>query len=305
MLLDTGAVLQSTASTSRTIKTYKGGALADFSTSNIAAADVRITSGTTTQNNAARDAVVGFFRGERTYNIEDWKLGDVFRSTPITVGTPSVFFDDIRDSNNAFATFRSNHVRSSSGGNRLIVAGANDGQFHAFKMGDMTEVWNFIAPQPPDDTENVSHATHNATAPITSLTHQYFVDGAFTVTDVWLGTAKTADWKTILVFGEGRGAVSYSWSSSTSCDSGINATYLTTYPYYCGYWAFDLSTSTSPAYMWRLMPTAAQAPYSGDPWNKMMRPGPGDDRRGGAGEVGRLYRGRLQQVRLFWRRLLQ
>ncbi|MDQ5987672.1 MAG: hypothetical protein CSYNP_03417 [Syntrophus sp. SKADARSKE-3] len=274
MLLDAGTVLQSTASTSRTIKTYKGGALTDFTTANITPADLGITSGTSTQNNSARDAVVGFFRGESTYNIEDWKLGDVFRSTPITVGTPSAFFDDIRDSNNAFAAHRSSHVRSSSSGNRLIVAGANDGQFHGFKTGDMTEAWSFIPPNLLTKLKNISHSTHNATAPLTSLTHQYFVDGAVTVADVWLGTgtglAKTADWKTILVFGEGRGAVSYAWSSSTSCDTGLNATYSTTYPYYCGYWAFDLNNSLSPAYLWRLTPTAAQAPYVGDPWNKMM-----------------------------------
>ncbi len=73
-------------------------------------------------------------------------MGDVFRSTPITVGTPSVFYDDMRDATNQFAVHRSNHVRTSAKGNRLITAGANDGQMHAFRTSDGTEAWSFIPP---------------------------------------------------------------------------------------------------------------------------------------------------------------
>lgn len=277
MLLDAGETLQDASAASRTIKTYKSGALTSFITANIIPADLGITTGTDTVKNAQRDAVVGFFRGDTTYNVEEgWKLGDVFRSTPITVGTPSAFFDDGRDENNQFAAHRSGHVRTSAIGNRLIVAGANDGQFHAFKTSNMTEAWSFIPPNLLPKLKNVAHAAHNATAPVTSLTHQYFVDGPVTVADVWIGdgdgTSKTANWKTILIFAEGRGATSYGWSSSSSCDSGINATYSTTYKYYCGYHALDLNDTLNPAYLWHInfSSEAAQAPYLGDPWSKMM-----------------------------------
>ncbi|MEQ8180909.1 MAG: PilC/PilY family type IV pilus protein [Smithellaceae bacterium] len=273
LLADAGTILQGTAASSRTIKTYKGGTLTDFSTGSITAADLGVTT------NAERDAIVGYFRGETTYNPDDWKLGDVFRSTPITVGTPSVFFDDGRDANNQFAAHRSSHVRTSANGYRLIVAGANDGQFHAFKTSNLTEAWSFVPPNLLTKLKNISHATHNTTDPVTSLTHQFFVDGPVTVADAWVGdgdgTSKTADWKTILVFAEGRGAVSYSWSSSPYCDSGISSIYSTTYNYYCGYHALNLNNSLSPTYMWHInfanaTAEAAQAPYLGDPWSKMM-----------------------------------
>ena len=279
LLLDAGTVLQVTNAADRTIKTYKSSALTSFTTDNITPADVGITTGTDTEKNDQRNAIVGYFRGETTYNVDDWKLGDVFRSTPITVGTPSAFFDDARDGNNQFAAHRSGHVRTSALGNRLIVAGANAGQFHAFKTSNLTEAWSFVPPNLLTKLKNISHATHNATAPLTSLTHNYYVDGPVTVSDVWLGdgdgTSKTADWKTLLVFAEGRGAVNYAWSSSSSCDSGINSLYTTTYKYYCGYHAFNLNDSLSPAYMWHIDFTddtarAAKAPYLGDPWSKMM-----------------------------------
>ncbi|MEI6608232.1 MAG: PilC/PilY family type IV pilus protein [Deltaproteobacteria bacterium] len=279
LLLDAGTVLQSTAAADRTIKTYKSSALTSFTTDNITPADVGITTGTDTEKNNQRNAVVGYFRGETTYNLDDWKLGDVFRSTPITVGTPSSFFDDGRDSNNRFAAHRSGHVRTSALGNRLIVAGANAGQFHAFKTSDLTEAWSFVPPNLLTKLKNISHATHNATAPLTSLTHNYYVDGPVTVADVWLGdgdgTSKSADWKTLLVFAEGRGAVNYAWSSSSSCDSGINSLYTTTYKYYCGYHALNLNDPLNPAYMWHIdfaddTDRAAKAPYLGDPWSKMM-----------------------------------
>ncbi|MGV8058669.1 MAG: pilus assembly protein [Smithellaceae bacterium] len=278
LLLDAGPILQVTDASSRTIKTYKSGALTSFTTTNIKDADVGVGTSTTTCGTSCT-SVVGYIRGEAAYNVDDWKLGDVFRSTPITVGTPSAFFEDGRDGNNQFAAHRSSHVRTSASGNRLIVAGANDGQFHTFKTSDLTEAWSFVPPNLLTKLKNISHATHNATAPVTSLSHNYFVDGPVTVADVWVGdgdgTSKTADWKTMLIFAEGRGAVNYAWSSSSSCDSGINSLYTTTYKYYCGYHAFNLNDSLNPAYAWHIdfaddTARAAKAPYLGDPWSKMM-----------------------------------
>lgn len=291
---DAGSVLQGTSASSRNILTYKGGSLLQFSTSNLTATDLGAAS------DAARDAIVGFIRGETAYNPEQnagsqvWKLGDVFRSTPITVGTPSSYYDDTRDCNNRFSSHRSGHPRTSANGNRLIVAGANDGQFHAFKTSDGSEAWSFVPSSLLTKLKNMTHSSHP-----TSLGHQYFVDGPVTVADVWTGAddgncgtscsdhgnCKSADsWRTLLVFGLGRGAVSYSWSDSSSCDSGIYATYTTTatdgstltHPYYCGFYAFNLNNSLSPSFLW-VGPTfqnatnrSFQAPYLGDPWSKMM-----------------------------------
>ena len=89
-LWDAGLLLKTKSASERVIKTYKAGALVNFATANLANADLAVTS------DSARTEVVGYIRGESAYNPDNWKLGDVFRSTPITVGTPSTYFDDIR-----------------------------------------------------------------------------------------------------------------------------------------------------------------------------------------------------------------
>ncbi len=266
---DAGTVLSTTSASSRNIKTYKAGALIDFTTANITPSDLGFTPPDDTAAN--RDAVVGYIRGESAYNPDNWKLGDIFRSNPITIGMPSGYFSDTLDSNNAFAAFRTNHQRTSTNGLRRIVVGANDGQFHVFRTDTGAEVWSFIPPNFLSKLKLITHSTHP-----TGLSHQYFVDGPVTAADVWLGsgsgTSKSAsDWKTLVVFSEGRGAGSYLWSSSSSCDSGFNSTYSSTYPYFCGYYAFDYTdTSANPIYKWRINPTSSNAPYLGDPWSKMI-----------------------------------
>lgn len=322
-MYDGGEVLQQRESRKRNIFTYKGGNLVHFTrciplvsdctqspycddydnslmmatcVNNITKDDLGVTDETEKNN------IIGYIRGHSTYNPErsgsstnTWKLGDVFRSSPITIGTPSVYYEDIRDRSsysvtcqeggdcststtrtvNAFGHHRCIHCRSSSNYKRVIVAGANDGQLHAFRTSDMTEVWSFIPPNLLTKLKNMTHTSHP-----TSKTHQYFVDGPVTVADVWLGsgtgeTKESGSWKTILIFGLGRGSISYSWSSSPHCDSGISGTYSESYPYYCGYHALDVSNSLSPRYLWHINfenPTkrASQAPYLGDSWSKMM-----------------------------------
>jgi Tfp pilus tip-associated adhesin PilY1 len=281
------------------------GALEDFKTTNSNITYARL--GVTTEDE--RKDIIGYIQGVyiqgvAEYNPEyvldattttpkPWKLGDVFRSTPITVGTPSTFFHDIRDCNKQFDDHYAKHPRTSANGKRLIVVGANDGQSHAFKTSDGTEAWSFIPPNLLSKLKNMTHPQHPA-----NQSHQYFDDGPITVADVWGGTVSsctpascnangrckdTNSWKTIMVFAEGRGAIDYAWSSSDSCDTGLSGTYSETARapsllppiYYCGYHALDLTDSLNPAYMWHLKfdsdaNRASQAPYIGDPWSKMM-----------------------------------
>jgi hypothetical protein len=275
---DAGQVLQGMDASSRNIYTYKSGALTAFNTTNITATNLGVS--TTTR----RNEIVGFIRGEcpnppgTCYNMDNWKLGDTFRSNPVTVGTPSTFFKDARDGAGAFATFRTNNLRSSANGKRIVVAGSNDGQLHAFRTDNVPptggdggkEVWSFIPPNVLSKLKDIAHKAHP-----TGLTHQYYVDGPITVADAWVGsgdgTAKSAaDWKTFLIFGEGRGGTSNLWSSSASCDANFRNVYSATYSNYCGYYALNITNTYSPSYKWRIGPSAAQAPYLGDPWSKMM-----------------------------------
>ncbi len=293
---DAGAVLAGTAASSRNIKTLISGIMTDFkntsTTTNITKEILGVASDT------ERDLVVGYIRGEATYNVEtdQWKLGDIFRSTPVTIATPSAYYYDIMDTNytytvngtkvNAFGKFRDGYQRNSfnsdgSLGTRVIVVGTNNGQLHGFHTGNMTEAWSFVPPNLLSKLINVAHNTAT-----TAKTHHYFVDGQVTVADAWIksdagdATGKVkydSEWQTLLIFGEGRGGTGYLWSNTANCDSGLSATYsktvsgtTTTYPYYCGFYALNVTTSTSPAFKWILHPTLTQAPYLGEPWGKMM-----------------------------------
>ena len=260
---EAGSVLQSMTAASRNIYTYKSGGLTAFTTANITAADLGASS------NSARDAIVGYLRGDPTYNPDGWKLGDILHSNPVTIGTPSSFFIDGQDANNSFAAFRTNHQRTSANGQKVILTGANDGQVHAFQTSTGAEVWSFIPSNLLPKLKNIAHATHP-----TGLSHQFFVDGPVTAADVWIGsgdgTHKNAtDWITLLILGEGRGGGANLWSNSSSCDSGFNPMYTLAYPNYCGYYALDITTPASPVYRWRINPNSSQAPYLGDPWSKI------------------------------------
>jgi hypothetical protein len=276
LIWDGGDNLRARDPGTRTIITYKGGSITDFTTANITAADLGVAI------EAERNAIVGYIRGEAAYNPDNWKLGDMFHSTPITVGTPSAFFYDARDVNQAFDTYRTNpdNERTSANGKRVIVVGANDGQIRAFIAGSGEESWSFIPPNLLPKLKDLAHTSHP-----TGLSHQYFVDGIITVADIWFapdadpdadGTEKSdTEWKTLMMFGEGRGGSPNLWSSSASCDSGFNPTYdAVNYPNYCGYYCFDISDTLNPYdsdfYQWRINPTAVDAPYLGDPWCRIL-----------------------------------
>jgi Tfp pilus tip-associated adhesin PilY1 len=292
---DAGTKMRDQTTTSRNMWTYKGASdksLVSFTTTDITAADLGVTSDT------RRNEVVGFFRGDSTYNLENWKLGDIFHSNPVAIRTPTSYFYDPRQCGaTAFKSFQSdaNNQRTAANGKQLLLVGANDGQFHAIRAGNSStdctgggdEVWSFI---PPNLLQKISPIAHNSHASRSTLaSHAYFVDGATEVSDVWLpatastGVSKNAsDWKTVAVFGLGQGSGSYLWSSSSSCysasTSGFSATYSSTYPYYCGYYALNVTdsvTNTKPTYMWHLGFTSAitrvlQAPYLGEAWSKMQ-----------------------------------
>ncbi len=223
-----------------------------------------------------RRKIVGFVRGESDYNKEYWKLGDTFHSEVRVIGSPSAYFDDPR-SPSAFQTFRD----SKKGRERIVVAGANDGQLHVFSASTMEEKWSFIPPNLLPKLKTITHTEHPV--PADKRAHQYFVDGPTTAADVWLGSGdgtnkSAADWKTILIVGEGRGVRDASgnpkflWSSSIDCDLGFNTEYSPQYPFYCGYHALDVTEtgSLSPTYLWRIrtwgVPAAA---YLSEPWSRM------------------------------------
>ncbi len=277
-LKNAGTELRLRDPNTRSLWTYKGGSLVAFNTTNITPADLAVKTGSDAERTTRRNEIVGYIRGESAYNPElgndskVMKLGDIFRSSPVTVGTPTTDFRDPRDANHAFADFRTANPRSSANNKRVVVAGTNLGQLHAFRTSDLREVWSFIPPNGLERLKQIAHKTHPA-----NQQHIYFVDGPISVADVWLGTGdgtakSVADWKTLLIFGEGRGANKVLWSNSSNCETGFNNMYkaANSHIYYCGYYALDITDTLNPAFKWRITPTDAGAPYLGDPWSKIM-----------------------------------
>jgi len=283
--------------------TYKGSGLIPFNTSNISDADLGLSTstacGTAVSPAKSCTSVVGFYRGEDAYNPENWKLGDLFHTNPMAVKTPTQYFYDPRQCGaTSFAAFRNtdSNIRTAANTRQLMLAGSNDGQLHAFRTGDGSnyasggdEVWSFIPPNLLQKLSPVAHSGHTDRSGLAA--HSFFIDGPIQVADVWLpgtegtGASKNAsDWKTIAVVGEGQGSGGYLWSSSPSCYStsttGFSATYADSHPYYCGFYALDVTTSSagSPTYLWHLKGagstdgamTAAQGTYLGEAWSKMQ-----------------------------------
>ncbi len=275
-LWDMGEKLRDKTAASRSMYTLLGGTIKVFNTSNISLSHVGAAS------TSERDAIVGYFRGETTYNKDYWKLGDIFHANPITIASPPVFYNDFR-SPAAYA----NHWMNNKTRERLVVLGANDGQFHAFSAGTGEEKWSFIPPNLLPKLKLVAHTTEPAPSP----NHQFFVDGPLTVTEAWLGSGEGLDklgttgknaseWKTLLIFGLGQGVreshaktdPAYLWSSSPNCDSDFKRKYNPPHQYYCGYYAFDVTntSSTPPAYKWRInVADVSQGKHLDEPWSKM------------------------------------
>jgi len=125
--------------------------------------------------------IVGYIRGDSTYNPDNWKLGDIFpfynnigRNSFCLFQCIHVIVLKILNGRNAFAAFRAaaSNQRTSANGKRVLIAGANDGQFHAFKASDGSEYWSFV---PPNLMPKLQYLAHSSNP--TNLYHQYLADG--------------------------------------------------------------------------------------------------------------------------------
>jgi Tfp pilus tip-associated adhesin PilY1 len=278
---DAGALLQSTAASSRNVLTsITTGVMQPFKTENTSITTAMLGASSADE----RTNIINFIRGgelDAAYPYYGWKLGDIFHASPLSIATPNSNYFDNNDAIQTFAGFRSNNERTVANGKRIIIVGANDGQLHAFKALDGSEVWSFIPPNLISELNDIVHDAHNTTLP----DHKYFVDGPLSAADFYSSAAVISPatkkdpnwWKTILVMSEARGGIPTLWSSSANCISGFNQYYRqggNTYGNYCGYYALDVTdTSSDPVLKWRLGGNDALpenvAAYLGQAWSKM------------------------------------
>ena len=179
---------------SRTIYTIIGGTRHDFTTGNASITNVMVNASSSSE----KDKIINFTRGIDTYDEDvdgnsseqrQWKLGDIFHSTPVLVRPPFAATTDA-----SYNTFKSANASRTT----VLLAGANDGMLHAFRESDGAELWGFIPPDQLDDLKDLTAI---------SAQHDFLVDGSPIAADAKIGATPT--WKTIVLFGQRRGGKNY------------------------------------------------------------------------------------------------
>ncbi|MGA0612368.1 pilus assembly protein [Caldimonas sp. KR1-144] len=119
-------------------------------------------------------------------------LGDIVNSVPVYVKKPSFKYVD-----SGYSTFAS----SNAGRQAVVYTAANDGMLHAFNADTGVELWAYVP-------RMVMHKLYKLADKDYASQHQYYVDGAPTVADVY-DPSGTGGWKTILIGGLNAGGRGY------------------------------------------------------------------------------------------------
>jgi type IV pilus assembly protein PilY1 len=162
----------------------------------------------------ARDGLINYIRGVDVYDENaDGSTTDqrVSKLGDIYHSFPVLVTPPFMPGDSSYQAFREAQKNRMA----ILLAGANDGMLHAFRETDGKELWAFI---PPDLLDNLK------TTAQTTGTHEFYVDSSPIAADVQVNISGVLTWKTIVIFGERRGG-----------------------PYYH---ALDITTPTSPVYLW-------------------------------------------------------
>ncbi|NWG04884.1 MAG: hypothetical protein HXY44_18675, partial [Syntrophaceae bacterium] len=204
LIWDAEEQLKTISPSSRKIFTYVNNAMTEFLYGNLTNVDLGFPNDPL--YDSEREKLINHIRGIDAYDMNQngnvtearaWKLGDIFHSTAVIVGSPNPYFQEIGFSGPG-GFYETNKNRT-----KIILVGANDGMLHAFNAATGVEEWAFI---PPSVLKTLQWM---------SSVHTYYVDSSPKVSDVWVynhptDTSKTADeWRTILVCGLRKGGKQY------------------------------------------------------------------------------------------------
>jgi hypothetical protein len=221
------------APASRKILTNQGGTSRDFTVENVTNMDLDVPT------DEDRLRLVNHIRGIDSYDVNqnenltetrEWKLGDIFHSNAVVVGSPSQFFED-EGFNGAGGFYDLNKGR-----NKVILVGANDGMLHAYDSTNGREEWAYVPNRLLRRLKRIPS------------THTYFVDSSPKVADVWFykdsqDQNKSADeWRTVLICGLRKGGNSYFALDITNT---LNPSFLWEFPK-----AGDTTTSVKMGQSW-------------------------------------------------------
>jgi type IV pilus assembly protein PilY1 len=203
-----------------------------------------------------------------------WRLGDIFHSNPVVVREPNGPSKDP-----SYALFKTN----TTGRDRIIYAGANDGFLHAFHAGQ----WNGVTKTYNGGTgvEQFGFMPWQARKGIKNqavdspAARTYYVDGSPQQADVWehptptSTTKNVSEWKTVLMGGMRQGGNQY-YALDVTNPAAIS------YPGYL--WEFPREDDTN-----NILDPNSFLPYLGETWGNpiitKIRLKVGADDNGGAG----------------------
>jgi type IV pilus assembly protein PilY1 len=202
------AQLDSRTAVSRKIATYTGASGAGHGVAFQPASSITwpisgtLSSLLNTPSQSDGVAVVAYSRGDRTgeanntYRKRAHLLGDIVNAEPVVVREPMANYGDA-----GYASYKS----SQSTRTKIVFQGANDGMLHAFNAATGAEDWAYIP--------NLLLGSLNSLSLKNGFSHKYYVDGTPTAGDVdfnnTAGASGSADWRTILVGGLGKGGRGY------------------------------------------------------------------------------------------------
>lgn len=204
LIWDAEEQLKTISPSSRKIFTYVNNAMTEFLYGNLTNLDLGYPNDPL--YDPERQKLINHIRGMDAYDINQngnvneerlWKLGDIFHSNAVIVGSPNSYFQETGFSGPG-GFYETNKNRT-----KIILVGANDGMLHAFNAATGVEEWAFI---PPSVLKTLQ---------LMSSVHTYYVDSSPKVSDVWIysdptDTSKTTDeWRTILICGLRKGGKQY------------------------------------------------------------------------------------------------
>ncbi|HIE05353.1 MAG TPA: hypothetical protein EYP58_00985 [bacterium (Candidatus Stahlbacteria)] len=198
-LWEAGAQLQGADPILRNMMAVKGGGLVPFDAGHITPADLGVSTA------AERDSIIGFVRGDTLYNKHDWKLGDIFHSSPKLIAAfdyMKLFFwgEPMADS----------FIDAIKNLDRVIVVGANDGQVHAFDAGHYMAVGDSFDAGTGDELWSIIPNQHLPRLQyLLGTEHKWFADGHVYPAIYNYMVGPNIFWKRIAMVGDRRGGNRY------------------------------------------------------------------------------------------------
>jgi type IV pilus assembly protein PilY1 len=187
-------MLETRTADSRQIATFNGSSGVDFTSSGLGTTLVGQLQSPAGAGNGAQ--VLAYLRGDRSQETTSLRrrlqlLGPIIHSEPVLVREPDRSYTDA-----GYASFRS----SSTGRTRMLYVGANDGMMHAFDASTGVEKWAYVPKAVFPRLPGLASPSGLFEATVDGYLTEGDVDFGFTG-----GTRGSADWRTLLVGGLGRG----------------------------------------------------------------------------------------------------